>query len=59
MHSAVFRSSAYWHDVALAAVVIILGALCVLAIRVANRQDRRREYDARALVDALGGGDDE
>jgi len=56
MHSAVFRSAAYWHDVALAAVVIILGALCILAIRVANRRNlRRTEYDTRVMIDGLEG----
>ena len=59
MNWSVLTSEAFLIDLAIAFACIVTGAGCCLMIRIANRQDRRREYDTRALVDALGGGDDE
>ena len=55
MHWSVLISPPFLIDLAIAFACIVTGAGCVLMIRIANRQDRRREYDARALVDAVGG----
>ena len=53
MHWSVLTSEAFLIDLLIATACIVTGAGCVAMIRIANRQDRRREYDARALVDAL------
>lgn len=53
MHWSVLTSEAFLIDLLIATACIVTGAGCVAMIRIANRQDRRREYDDRALVDAL------
>ena len=59
MHWSVLTSEAFLVDLLLATACIVTGAGCIAMIRIANRQDRRRGYDARDLVDAVGGGDDD
>ena len=59
MHWSVLTSEAFLVDLLIATACIVTGAGCIAMIRIANRQDRRREYDTRALVDAVGGADDE
>ena len=53
MHWSVLTSEAFLIDFLIATACIVTGAGCVAMIRIANRQDRRREYDARDLVDTL------
>ena len=53
MHWSVLTSEAFLIDLLIATACIVTGAGCVAMIRIANRQDRRREYDTRDLVDVL------
>jgi hypothetical protein len=59
MHWSVLTSEAFLIDLLIATACIVLGSLCILAIRCANRIDRNRRYETAALIHALGGGDDD